>query len=94
MNLNIRGVDPNAVQYIVDLIEQDMNRNARNSVRGYPLFQNIRILANLLRQEVAISLREEAKQGKEPAEVADIQEYWNKLNGAAPTKVISFGGDE
>lgn len=61
MDVNITEVDSHALEYVIDLIEKNMNDNFDNAVRGHSLFQNVASFAGLLKQEITMARREMEK---------------------------------
>lgn len=57
MSINLDDVDSNALEYVLDLVEQDFIRagGTDNGMRGARLFQEINVLKNRLRQEITMA---------------------------------------
>lgn len=61
ININLDDVDSNALEYILDLVEQDFIQagGTNNNMRGSRLFQEINVLKNRLKQEITVARQEE-----------------------------------
>lgn len=55
MDITLTEIDSNALEYIIDLIQSDMNAHKDNTVRGNSLFQNVYAIAGLMKQEIYIA---------------------------------------
>lgn len=61
MNINLDDIDSNALEYILDLVEQDFIKagGTDNGMRGSRLFQEINVLKNRLKQEITVARKNE-----------------------------------
>ena len=79
VDVNLKDLDSNALEYIIDLIQADMNANSGNSIRGSSLFQNVMVIANLLKQEIYMAKnREYEKEHPRDKKADEMDMDWNK----------------
>lgn len=101
VNINLTDVDRHALEYVIDLIERDMNQNKENSIRGASLFQAVSVLKNLLKQEIYVADMDADKAARQDAPKKDEND-WHAANNepkknegkhSAPPFAFGFGGD-
>ena len=78
VDVNLKDLDSNALEYIIDLIQADMNANSGNSIRGSSLFQNVMVIANLLKQEIYMAKNREYEKEHPRDKAQDEDMDWHK----------------
>lgn len=98
VNINLMDVERHALEYIIDLVERDMNQNKENSIRGYSLFQAVNVLKNLLKQEIYLADMEADKATRQDTPKNEDKNDWHnnepKKNDKMPPFAFGFGSDK
>lgn len=79
MDIDLKDIESSSLEYIINLIENDMKANSGNHIAGYPLLQGVQDIAYRLRYEIGRARDAQRKAERGPvAEVEDEMAFLHR----------------